>query len=92
MAGSDAGRARARIEIGRDDDVGHVRRSKSNRALQRIRNQQARSGGIHGLHLLDVQPQHTVLKVKHPTGVAGICGRKRSLGLLDNVENVKARG
>src|SRR6202030_3993868 len=38
--------------------------------LQRIRGQQDRSGGFTAFICWTFQPQHTVLKVKHPTGVA----------------------
>src|SRR5262249_25898446 len=38
--------------------------------LQRIRDQQDRSGGFTAFICWTFQPQHTVLKVKHPTGVS----------------------
>ena len=59
--------------------------------LQRIRNQQARSGGFTAFICWTFQPQHTVLKVKHPTGVAEYL-RTQALAriFLDNVENVQS--
>jgi cyclic dehypoxanthinyl futalosine synthase len=59
--------------------------------LQRIRNQQARSGGFTAFISWTFQPQHTVLKVKHPTGVAEYL-RTQALAriFLDNVENVQS--
>lgn len=38
--------------------------------LRRIRDQQDRSGGFTAFICWTFQPQHTVLKIKHPTGVA----------------------
>ena len=59
--------------------------------LQRIRNQQDRSGGFTAFICWTFQPQHTVLKVKHPTGVAEYL-RTQALAriFLDNVENVQS--
>jgi len=50
--------------------------------LQRIRDQQDRSGGFTAFICWTFQPQHTVLKVEQPTGVAEYCGRRRSLGFF----------
>lgn len=59
--------------------------------LQRIRDQQDRSGGFTAFICWTFQPQHTVLKVKNPTGVAEYL---RTLALsrifLDNIENVQS--
>jgi cyclic dehypoxanthinyl futalosine synthase len=59
--------------------------------LQRIRDQQDRSGGFTAFICWTFQPKHTVLKVKHPTGVAEYL-RTQSLAriFLDNVENVQS--
>src|ERR1700719_3664634 len=59
--------------------------------LQRIRDQQERSGGFTAFICWTFQPQHTVLKVKHPTGVAGYL-RTQALAriFLDNIENVQS--
>src|SRR5437773_74666 len=59
--------------------------------LQRIRNQQDRSGGFTAFICWTFQPQHTGLKVKHPTGVAEYL-RTQALAriFLDNVENVQS--
>ena len=40
--------------------------------LQRLRDQQDASGGFTAFICWTFQPQHTVLKVEHPTGVGGI--------------------
>ena len=59
--------------------------------LQRIREQQDRSGGFTAFICWTFQPQHTVLKVKHPTGVAEYL-RTQALAriLLDNIDNVQS--
>jgi cyclic dehypoxanthinyl futalosine synthase len=59
--------------------------------LQRIRNQQDRSGGFTAFICWTFQPQHTVLKVKNPTGVAEYL-RTQALSriFLDNIENVQS--
>src|SRR6266513_294958 len=59
--------------------------------LQRIRNQQDRSGGFTAFICWTFQPQHTVLKVKHPTGVSEYL-RTQALAriFLDNIENVQS--
>src|SRR6202040_1443557 len=57
--------------------------------LQRIRNQQDRSGGFTAFICWTFQPQHTVLKVKQPTGVAEYL-RTQALSriFLDNIDNI----
>jgi cyclic dehypoxanthinyl futalosine synthase len=59
--------------------------------LQRIRDQQNRSGGFTAFICWTFQPQHTVLKVKHPTGVAEYL-RTQALSriFLDNIDNVQS--
>ena len=59
--------------------------------LQRIRDQQDKSGGFTAFICWTFQPQHTVLKVKHPTGVAEYL-RMQSLAriFLDNIENIQS--
>ena len=59
--------------------------------LQRIRDQQDRSGGFTAFICWTFQPQHTVLKVKHPTGVAEYL-RTQALSriFLDNIDNVQS--
>src|ERR1700738_3775879 len=59
--------------------------------LQRIRDQQDRSGGFTAFICWTFQPQHTVLKVKQPTSVAEYL-RMQALGrvLLDNIENIQS--
>jgi cyclic dehypoxanthinyl futalosine synthase len=59
--------------------------------LRRIREQQDRSGGFTAFICWTFQPQHTVLKVKHPTGVAEYL-RTQALAriFLDNIENVQS--
>jgi cyclic dehypoxanthinyl futalosine synthase len=59
--------------------------------LQRIRDQQDRSGGFTAFICWTFQPQHTVLKVKHPTGVAEYL-RMQALSriFLDNVDNIQS--
>src|SRR6266513_1400134 len=59
--------------------------------LRRIRDQQDRSGGFTAFICWTFQPQHTVLKVKLPTGVAEYL-RTQALAriFLDNIENVQS--
>ncbi len=59
--------------------------------LQRIRDQQDRSGGFTAFICWTFQPQHTVLKVKQPTGVAEYL-RTQALAriFLDNIDNVQS--
>jgi cyclic dehypoxanthinyl futalosine synthase len=59
--------------------------------LQRIRGQQDRSGGFTAFICWTFQPQHTVLKIKHPTGVAEYL-RTQALAriFLDNIDNVQS--
>jgi len=59
--------------------------------LQRVREQQDRSGGFTAFICWTFQPQHTVLKVKHPTGVAEYL-RTQALAriFLDNIDNVQS--
>jgi cyclic dehypoxanthinyl futalosine synthase len=59
--------------------------------LQRIRNPQDRSGGFTAFICWTFQPQHTVLKITHPTGVAEYL-RTQALArvFLDNVDNVQS--
>src|SRR6202162_5060566 len=59
--------------------------------LQRIRDKQDRSGGFTAFICWTFHPQHTVLKVKHPTGVAEYL-RTQALAriFLDNIDNVQS--
>jgi cyclic dehypoxanthinyl futalosine synthase len=59
--------------------------------LRRIRDQQDRSGGFTAFICWTFQPQHTVLKIKHPTGVAEYL-RTQALGriFLDNIDNIQS--
>jgi cyclic dehypoxanthinyl futalosine synthase len=59
--------------------------------LQRLRDQQDASGGFTAFICWTFQPQHTVLKVKYPTGVAEYL-RVQALAriYLDNFENVQS--
>ena len=59
--------------------------------LQRIRDQQDRSGGFTAFICWTFQPQHTVLKVKHPTGVVEYL-RTQALSriFLDNIANIQS--
>ncbi|MEP7014603.1 MAG: cyclic dehypoxanthinyl futalosine synthase [Verrucomicrobiota bacterium] len=59
--------------------------------LQRIRDQQDRSGGFTAFICWTFQPQHTALKVKQPTGVAEYL-RTQALAriFLDNIENLQS--
>ena len=59
--------------------------------LRRIRDQQDRSGGFTAFICWTFQPQHTVLKVKQPTGVSEYL-RTQALAriFLDNIENLQS--
>jgi cyclic dehypoxanthinyl futalosine synthase len=59
--------------------------------LQRIRDQQDKSRGFTAFICWTFQPQHTVLKVKQPTGVAEYL-RTQALArtFLDNIDNVQS--
>ncbi len=59
--------------------------------LRRIRDQQDRSGGFTAFICWTFQPQHTVLKVRHPTGVAEYL-RMQALAriFLDNIDNIQS--
>ena len=59
--------------------------------LQRIRDQQDKSGGFTAFICWTFQPQHTVLKVRHPTGVAEYL-RMQAISriFLDNIANVQS--
>jgi len=59
--------------------------------LQRIRDQQDRSGGFTAFICWTFQPQHTVLKVKQPTGVSEYL-RMQALAriFLDNIDNIQS--
>ena len=59
--------------------------------LRRIRDQQDRSGGFTAFICWTFQPQHTVLKIKQPTGVAEYL-RMQALArvFLDNIENIQS--
>ncbi|PYK13211.1 MAG: dehypoxanthine futalosine cyclase [Verrucomicrobia bacterium] len=59
--------------------------------LGRIRDQQDRSGGFTAFICWTFQPQHTVLKVTHPTGVAEYL-RTQALAriFLDNIDNIQS--
>ena len=59
--------------------------------LERIREQQDKSGGFTAFICWTFQPRHTVLKIKHPTGVAEYL-RTQALSriFLDNIENVQS--
>ena len=59
--------------------------------LNRIRDQQDRSGGFTAFICWTFQPQHTVLKVKEPTGVAEYL-RMQALArvYLDNIDNIQS--
>jgi cyclic dehypoxanthinyl futalosine synthase len=59
--------------------------------LQRIRDQQDRSHGFTAFICWTFQPQHTVLKATHPTGVAEYL-RTQALAriFLDNIDNVQS--
>src|SRR3984893_10086231 len=59
--------------------------------LQRIRDQQDRTGGFTAFICWTFQPQHTVLKVNHPTGVVEYL-RMQALAriFLDNIDNIQS--
>ncbi|MFL6514300.1 MAG: cyclic dehypoxanthinyl futalosine synthase [Chthoniobacterales bacterium] len=59
--------------------------------LSRIRDQQDRSGGFTAFICWTFQPQHTVLKVKQPTGVVEYL-RMQALAriFLDNISNIQS--
>ena len=59
--------------------------------LRRIRDQQDRSGGFTAFICWTFQPQHTVLKIKHPTGVVEYL-RTQALAriFLDNIDNIQS--
>jgi cyclic dehypoxanthinyl futalosine synthase len=59
--------------------------------LERIRDQQDRSDGFTAFICWTFQPQHTVLKVKQPTGVAEYL-RMQALAriFLDNIDNIQS--
>ena len=59
--------------------------------LRRIRDQQDRSGGFTAFICWTFQPQHTVLKVKQPTGTAEYL-RTQALSriFLDNIDNIQS--
>ncbi len=59
--------------------------------LQRIREQQDQTGGFTAFICWTFQPQHTVLKIKFPTGVSEYL-RMQALSriFLDNIENIQS--
>lgn len=59
--------------------------------LQRVRDQQDKSGGFTAFICWTFQPQHTVLKIDNPTGVAEYL-RTQALSriFLDNIENIQS--
>src|SRR5881398_1206077 len=59
--------------------------------LQRLRDQQDKSGGFTAFICWTFPPQHTVLKVEHPTGVAEYL-RTQALSriFLDNIDNIQS--
>jgi cyclic dehypoxanthinyl futalosine synthase len=59
--------------------------------LQRLRDQQDATGGFTAFICWTFQPQHTALKIEHPTGVAEYL-RTQALAriFLDNFENVQS--
>jgi cyclic dehypoxanthinyl futalosine synthase len=59
--------------------------------LERIRTQQDQTGGFTAFICWTFQPQHTVLKIRHPAGVAEYL-RTQALAriFLDNVENIQS--
>jgi cyclic dehypoxanthinyl futalosine synthase len=59
--------------------------------LQRIRDQQDKSGGFTAFICWTFQPQHTVLRIDNPTGVAEYL-RTQALAriFLDNIDNVQS--
>ena len=59
--------------------------------LQRLRDQQDRTGGFTAFICWTFQPQHTVLKVKYPTGVAEYLRTQAVARIfLDNFENLQS--
>ena len=59
--------------------------------LQRIRDQQDRSGGFTAFICWTFQPENTVLKVKHKTGVAEYLRMQAMARIfLDNIENIQS--
>jgi cyclic dehypoxanthinyl futalosine synthase len=71
---------------------GHVETTEDRiEHLHRIREQQDRSGGFTAFICWTFQPEHTVLKVKQPTGVAEYL-RTQALAriFLDNIENLQS--
>jgi cyclic dehypoxanthinyl futalosine synthase len=59
--------------------------------LQRIRDQQDKSGGFTAFICWTFQPEHTVLKVKQRTGVAEYLRMQAlSRNILDNIENIQS--
>jgi cyclic dehypoxanthinyl futalosine synthase len=71
---------------------GHVESTEDRvEHLRRIRDQQDRSGGFTAFICWTFQPQHTVLKTKHPTGVAEYL-RTQALAriFLDNIDNIQS--
>ena len=71
---------------------GHVETSEDRiEHLQRIRDQQDKSGGFTAFICWTFQPQHTVLKIDNPTGVAEYL-RTQALSriFLDNIENIQS--
>jgi cyclic dehypoxanthinyl futalosine synthase len=59
--------------------------------LERIRTQQDQTGGFTAFICWTFQPEHTVLKIRHPAGVAEYL-RTQALAriFLDNVENIQS--
>jgi cyclic dehypoxanthinyl futalosine synthase len=59
--------------------------------LQRIRDQQEKSGGFTAFICWTFQPQHTVLKIERPTGVSEYL-RMQALAriFLDNIDNIQS--
>src|SRR4030095_3375159 len=71
---------------------GHVETTEDRiEHLLRIREQQDRSGGFTAFICWTFQPEHTVLKVTHPTGVTEYL-RTQALAriFLDNIDNVQS--
>ena len=71
---------------------GHVEKIEDRiEHLQRIRDQQDKSGGFTAFICWTFQPQHTVLKIDNPTGVAEYL-RTQALSriFLDNIENIQS--
>ena len=93
MAGSDAGRRTSSgLKSSATMMFGHVETiSDRIEHLQRIRDQQDRSGGFTAFICWTFQPQHTVLKIEEPSGVAEYL-RTQALSriFLDNIENVQS--